>query len=203
MLIYRAMVLSTLLAVGAGAFGTCPDKILPGTGVGGGGTVTSLQNVSSQADCCALCHGDFHDECSGWVCCTLHFPIHFFIQNSNGVLLAQVYGPSGNHNCAIMATNGPPKPVENHVTGINADAPPPPPPPTVGGPCNADIDCAPLVAENWRCKQHTAPAAADNNCHIPGPGTRGNSTCACTVESELPPAAALDPADYRCPVYLS
>lgn len=128
-------------------------------GAGGGGTVTALRNVSSQADCCALCHGDFHDECSGWV-----------------------YGPSGNHNCAIMAKNGPPKPIENHVTGINADAPPPPPPPTVGGPCNADIDCEPLTAENWRCKQHTAPEAADNNCHIPGPGTKGNNTCACTVQ---------------------
>ena len=79
------------------------------------------------------------------------------------------------------------------MTGINADAPPPPPPPTVGGPCNADVDCAPLTAENWRCEQHTAPPAADNNCHIPGPGTKGNNTCACTVQRELPPAA-LEPA---------
>lgn len=151
--------------------GVCPDKILPATGIGGGGTVTSLQNVSSQAACCALCHGDFHDECSGWV-----------------------YGPTGSawqqleglapHNCAIMATNGPPKPIEGHVSGINADAPPPPPPVSVGKPCNADIDCAPLTAQNWRCKQHTAQPEADNNCHIPGPGTRGNNTCACTVQRE-------------------
>ena len=37
------------------------------TGIGGGGTVTGLANVTTQAACCALCHGMYHDECNGWV----------------------------------------------------------------------------------------------------------------------------------------
>ena len=152
----------------------CPDKVLQETGIGGGGQVTALRNVSSQAQCCALCHADYHDECSGWV-----------------------YGPTGSapsslqrdpalqaHNCAIMATNGKPHRVEGHVTGITADAPPAPPPPAQGKACNADIDCAPTTAALWRC-QHAVDAGgptAANNCHLPGPGSRGNSTCACTAQ---------------------
>ena len=151
--------------------GTCPDRILPDTGIGGGGTVTALANVSSQAECCALCHGDYHDECSGWV-----------------------YGPTpgadtpeklAKHNCAIMAKNGPPKAVPRHITGVSKDAPPPPPPAPTGKPCNADVDCTPTTATNWRCKQHTASPSAENNCHIPGPYTKGNNTCACTVQPVL------------------
>lgn len=161
---------AAVTAPAAVAHMSCPDKIMPGTGIGGGGRVTALANVSSQADCCALCHGDYHDECTGWV----YGP-------TPGV---DSFGGEGyqKHNCAIMATNGPPKAISNHVTGITKDAPPPPSPPSVGKPCNADINCAPTTAANWRCKQHTAAPAADNNCHIPGPGTRGNNTCACTVQ---------------------
>jgi hypothetical protein len=166
------MLLTLLVATAsctASPLGVCPDKILPGTGIGGGGKVTSLNNVSSQAACCALCHGDFHDECSGWV------------YNGPGTRPGEQADGLQKHNCAIMATNGPPRPIEGHTTGINKDAPPPPPVP-VGKPCNADIDCAPATAANWRCRQHTAPADASNNCHIPGPGTAGNNTCACSAQ---------------------
>ena len=157
---------------------TCPDKILEGTGIGGGGTVTALANVTSQAACCALCHGNYHDECSGWV------------YGPTGVLGLPEAAEYRKHNCAIMATNGPPKSIADHVTGINKDAPPPPPPLPAGKPCNADIDCAPSTSVNWRCRQHTAPESAANNCHIPGPGTVGNNTCACTVQKCNPTGTA-------------
>lgn len=37
-----------------------------------------------------------------------------------------------------------------------------------------------LNGEFWRCAHAEAPATnATNNCHLPGPGTAGNATCAC------------------------
>lgn len=58
--------------------------------------------------------------------------------------------------------------------------------PPVGAPCNADLDCVPTTGSNWRCRQYTAAPTPTNNCHIPGPGTAGNNTCACTVQKCLP-----------------
>jgi hypothetical protein len=155
----------------------CPDKILPETGIGGGGTVTALKNTTTQAECCALCHGDFHDECNGWVYNGPgpHEPAEFLQA----------------HNCAIMAKNGPPKQIPGHTTGITKDAPPPAPPPTQGKPCNADIDCSPTTAPLWRCRKAAGAVAPspENNCHIPGPGTAGNSTCTCTSQGCSPTKA--------------
>ena len=57
-------------------------------------------------------------------------------------------------------------------------------------PCRSDMDCHPLIALNskhWRCMISTgdAPTPA-NNCHVPGPGMVGNSTCRCSVEECRP-----------------
>jgi hypothetical protein len=148
----------------------CPDKLLPGVGIGGGGTVTALKNTTTQAACCALCHGDYHDECSGWVYNGPDHPAAAWLQA---------------HNCAIMATNGPPRPVAGHVTGLVKGAAPAPAPPAAGKACNADINCAPTTAALWRCKaaQDAAGITPENNCHIPGPGSKGNASCACSVQT--------------------
>lgn len=155
---------------------SCPstDKILENIGTGAGGRVTGLANVSSMEACCALCHGDYHDMCQGWIYGSTHSVLGLSIADAG-------YAP---HNCAIMASNGPPKPVQGHVTGIVAGAPNPAPlpPEPVGVPCNADLDCSPVTSAQWRCKQHTSTPTTDNNCHLPGPGTQGNNTCACTVQ---------------------
>ena len=153
---------------------TCPDQTWNDTGIGGGGIVTALANVSDQGACCTLCHTNYHDECNGWV----------WGGTSSTDKSYKGYKP---HNCAIMATNGPRAHVAGHVSGISKNAPPPPPPPAPpsppGAPCNADINCSPVAsAAHWRCKQHTSALAADNNCHLPGPGTAGNNTCACTAD---------------------
>lgn len=44
---------------------TCPDKILNGTCFMEGGLVTALATVTDFGACCALCHGAYHDECTG------------------------------------------------------------------------------------------------------------------------------------------
>ena len=157
--------LALLTALGTVDAQTCPDKILASTGIGGGGTVTALANVTTQAACCALCHGNYHDECNGWVYGPTTHPD------------ATTFYATGyvKHNCAIMATNGPPKTIAGHVTGICKDAPPAPAPPAKGKACNADINCAPTTASLWRCKQASDVAGGitpQNNCHIPGPGSK-------------------------------
>ena len=71
-----------------------------------------------------------------------------------------------------------------------ADAPPPPPP------CRSDSDCSPTTPTSrlWRCQKApdgTAPAPSSaGNCHLPGPGTAGNATCACAAEACRPSPAA-------------
>eukprot|EP00041_Stephanoeca_diplocostata_P003520 m.35294 g.35294 ORF g.35294 m.35294 type:complete len:304 (-) comp14399_c0_seq1:340-1251(-) len=48
-----------------------------------------------------------------------------------------------------------------------------------GPPCRADLDCnlqSPLL---WRCQKSTSATGPNANCHLPGPGSAGNSTCAC------------------------
>ena len=88
---------------------SCPatDHVLTGMGIGSGGTVTALANVTSQAACCALCHGNYHDECHGWVWGTSGV--------GGDAMMAK-------HNCAIMATNGKPVPVAGHTSGITRNA---------------------------------------------------------------------------------
>ena len=126
------------------------------TGIGGG-KVTALANVTGgMGACCALCHGDYHDECSGWV------------YGQTGVVT--VAGRYPEHNCAIMATNGRPNTVAGHISGINRNPPPPPAPKPVGKACRADIDCDPLSSSEWRCLGAKAAPSPANNCHLPGPG---------------------------------
>ena len=116
--------------------------------------VTALANVSGgMGSCCALCHNEYHDECSGWV----------YGETANEGLYKQ-------HNCAIMNRNGPPKTVAGHITGINHNAPPPTAPKPVGKACNADIDCNPLTSTEWRCLAAKADPSPSNNCHLSGPG---------------------------------
>ena len=148
-----------LLLARAAAAQTCPDKILASTGIGGGGTVTALANVTSQAACCALCHGNYHDECNGWV----------YGPTTGPDATTSYSGGYAKHNCAIMATNGPPKTIANHVTGICKDAPPTPAPPAHGKACNADINCAPTTAALWRCEKASDASGGaitpENNCN--------------------------------------
>lgn len=158
------MLLFLLSLAEAGVFGKCSDNVLTNTGLGGGGgTVTALLNVTSQAACCAFCHGTYHDECAGWT-----------------------YGESGDdhlsYNCAIMATNGKPSHVPGHSSGVIRS--PPVPPPVSGSPCNSDDDCNPLDAKQWRClASSAAKTTKENNCHLTGPYATGNSTCACANAS--------------------
>jgi hypothetical protein len=155
------------------------DALLFNTSLGAGGTVTALANVTDVAACCDLCHNRYHGECAGFT-------------YGPSPALASNFIAYPSHNCAIMAVNGPAKPVENHVSAIVKHTPSPAPP-AHGNPCRADLDCNPAVATepHWRCGKAALPVAPENNCHLPGPGTPGNSTCACGVDTcggALPPA---------------
>jgi hypothetical protein len=147
----------------AAAASMCPDKILSGYSIFKGSEVTAYANVSDQAACCALCHGDYHDECVGWE----------FI---NTTLV-----PNAHHNCDLMAKVGPPEKYVGRVSGIGAALPTPPPspaPPQIGTPCNSDGDCMALWGTaDWRCLERHAVKSAANNCHMHA--VAGNSTCAC------------------------
>lgn len=148
----------------------CPDKILNNTGMGGAG-FTALANVSDQGACCALCHGDYHDECVAWV---------FGETAGEARVVDDLSTPA--HNCAIMPMLLPPRPVLGHVSGYAGNLPPPSPPGPgpLGPPCRADLDCRLQGQTGWRCLHDPAGSPSpDNNCHLPGPGTRGNATCAC------------------------
>lgn len=139
---------------------TCgADMIMPGIGLGGDKGLVAEESVATMGDCCALCHGNYHDECVAWI-----------------------WGQTGSHNCAIMSQLNHARNVSNHTSGVVPGAHPSPPPSPSGqsGPaCNADTSCE-LNGEFWRCAHAEAPATnATNNCHLPGPGTAGNATCAC------------------------
>ena len=153
----------------------CPDTLLNNTGLGAGGTVTALANVTDLAACCDLCHEQYHDECTGFTYGPTPAPLTASIGD---------YFDYPSHNCAIFAVNGAAKPVENHVSAIVKNAPAPAPA-HHGNPCRADLDCNPAVATEpyWRCVKVDLPAAPENNCHLPGPDTGGNRTCACGVDS--------------------
>lgn len=45
-------------------------------------------------------------------------------------------------------------------------------------PCRSDADCG---ADLWRCQEasNSTPPSPEGACHLPGPTTPGNSTCAC------------------------
>lgn len=48
---------------------TCGDTLLNNTGLGSGGTVSALLNVSAVGECCDQCHTNYHDECVGCKSC--------------------------------------------------------------------------------------------------------------------------------------
>ena len=154
---------------------TCPDKVYPGMGTGGPNAAAIL-NVSGMGECCDLCHGQYHDECVTWI----YGEVGTHVDS-----MGEGYPP---HNCAIMPSYHAPRPTAaNTTSGVvahpPAPGPSPPPPGGMGAPCNADLDCAPSDASTkfWRCKADGGkpPRNASNNCHIPGPGTAGNASCAC------------------------
>ena len=62
-------------------------------------------------------------------------------------------------------------------------------------PCNADTSCDLDSADKWRCGHDASlPPSADNNCHLAGPVTAGNSTCSCGAAAcESSPAAPTSP----------
>ena len=76
----------------------------PGLSIFQGGTVAAYANVSSAAACCALCGGDFKDECAGW----------------EWVNLTVV---RADHDCDIMAKIGNPANFPGRVSGIVAARP--------------------------------------------------------------------------------
>ena len=142
---------------------TCSDKILPGYSIYRGSIVAAERNLSSQTDCCALCHGDMKDECLAW---------EWIDQNVD---------KRAKHNCDIMASVGPPEKFSGRTSGITSAAPPAPAPgpsaPTQ--PCQSDADCEALWnTANWRCLEHKgAKPSPLNNCHMHA--TTKNTTCAC------------------------
>ena len=105
---------------------TCPDKLMPGYSIYRGGIVAAQRNLSSQAECCALCHGDMKDECLAWEWIDQHVV------------------KRAHHNCDIMAKVGPPEKFPGRVSGITSAAPPVPPPSSPAQPCRSDSDCESL-----------------------------------------------------------
>lgn len=80
-------------------------KAMPGFSIFQGGTVASYANVTSPAACCALCEGNFKDECAGW----------------EWVNLSLVHA---DHDCDIMAKIGPPATFPGRISGVVAHRPP-------------------------------------------------------------------------------
>jgi hypothetical protein len=71
----RSCLLVAMAAVTAGAGTvtgtgnvTCPstDRVMPGYSIFQGGIAAASTTVDNQTACCALCHGDYKDECQGW-----------------------------------------------------------------------------------------------------------------------------------------
>ena len=72
----RSCLLVAMAAVTAGAGTvtgtgnvTCPstDRVMHGYSIFQGGIAAASTIVADQTACCALCHGDYKDECQGWV----------------------------------------------------------------------------------------------------------------------------------------
>lgn len=139
---------------------------MPGFSIYQGGIVAGNANASSPAACCALCLGDYKDECAGW-----EWVNHSLV-------------PVRSHDCDIMAKIGVPTQVKGRVSGIVGSPPPsppspgPPPPPQTGTPCHSDGDCESLWATpNWRCLSQAVVPGPRNSCHMHDDTT--NSTCTC------------------------
>ena len=152
---------------------TCgADHVYVGMGTGGPNAATVV-NVTDEAACCTLCHGNLHDECVTWI----------FGESGAGAPGSAWSGDARGyppHNCAIMPTFYPPRPESGHTCGVVKAPAPTPAPNMKGAACNADLDCSPLTAPFWRCAVNPGAALnASSNCHLPGPGTSGNATCAC------------------------
>jgi len=168
----------------------CPDKLLANYSIYQGGIVAAQRNLSDQADCCSLCHGDMKDECVAW----------------EWIDQRVVHSPD--HNCDIYAKAGLPKQFPGRVSALSSHAPTPTPPgpPSGARPCNSDGDCESLWNTlNWRCLEdsHATPSAV-NNCHMHA--DTYNTTCACLpspgcggggASLQLAAAAADDDATTR------
>ena len=162
-------VLSTTRGVAATLIAAeCPDKVLAGYSVYDGGLVVAQRNLTSQADCCALCHGEMKDECLAW---------EFIDQRV-------VHSPD--HNCDIMAKVGPLTKIPGRASALASAAPPTPgpSPPAHAAPCHADSDCEALWATaSWRCLEDSgAMPSALNTCHMHAETT--NTTCACLPDPD-------------------
>ena len=146
----------------------CPDKVFTGYSVFNGGLIAAQRNLTSQASCCALCHGEMKDECLAW---------EFIDQRV-------VHSPD--HNCNIMAKVGPLRKAPGRASGLASAGPPTPgpSPPAHAAPCHSDSDCQGLWATaNWRCLEDSAaPPSALNTCHMHAETT--NTTCACLPDSD-------------------
>ena len=46
-------------------------------------------------------------------------------------------------------------------------------------PCHDDSDCPVRADHQWRCLEDKTAALPAGNCHLPGPGMVGNSSCSC------------------------
>lgn len=171
-----AAALPALAATAAGG-AVCPDDLLNDTGLGGTGA-TAVLNVTDVAACCAACHGDYHDECVAWIWGKTGGGAAAWADAGLGAPARSAAGGYPAHNCAIMPRRLSPRTVAGHVSAFAADAPTPAPgpPAPAAAPCDADIDCDVAGAAAWRCEHDTS---VKSNCHLAGPGTKGNSTCSC------------------------
>jgi len=148
--------------------------LLNNTGVCGSGAFVA--NVSDIQACCALCHSPEHSaKCVGWT-----FGLTTFGDMNDELMSAFGYPP---HNCALTPSIYGPRSVSDHISGIG-DVP-------VSIPCNEDQQCMLFNTTSWRCEKNgSATPTPLNNCHLPGPGTAGNSTCSCqTPKCQLGPSS--------------
>lgn len=174
-----------LSSAAAASSGACVAGFDVYDNCGTGGTGAVVLNVTDQEACCAACGGY---SCFSW---------------TFGTTAADTVFP--HHNCAIMSSATARRNVSAHSCGVNKapPAPAPTPPTPAAPPCNADISCDVMGAADaaWRClvAKGEAPTGA-NNCHAAGPGTAGNTTCAC----QTPKCAQgkLAPANASAPQYL-
>eukprot|EP00666_Eupelagonemidae_sp_cell4sb_P017750 gene17750-biopygen6709 len=84
---------------------------MPGYSIYQGGTVVAFANVTDVTACCALCHGDYKDECVGW----------------EWVNVSEVH--RSDHSCDIFAKAGKPAKARGRVSGVASPSPTPPPVP--------------------------------------------------------------------------
>ena len=180
-----AILFSSAAAASSGAC-VADFDVFDSCGTGGAGAV--VLNASDQEACCSACGGY---SCVSW---------------TFGESKAAAAGDAGfaPHNCAIMSHATARRNVSGHSCGVSKKtAPPTPAPGPPATPCNADISCDVMGAADaaWRClvAKGEAPTGA-NNCHAAGPGTAGNTTCACQTPKCAQGKPA--PANSSAPQYL-